>query len=215
MACWAGEARPTSSLASMKINPGERHRRSIRLKGYDYSQPGAYFVTICTHNKVCVFGEIVDGQMRLNTLGQMIQAEWLKIGERFPTMQMDEFVVMPNHFHAIINIVGATLVVAPNDHPDLDTTRAGTSPAPTPTTTTAHTASTVGDIVGAFESITTHAYILWVRAGIWPEFDQRLWQRNYYEHVIRDMPGWQRIQAYIRANPVTWESDRLKPGGTN
>jgi REP element-mobilizing transposase RayT len=79
-----------------------RHRRSIRLRGYDYTQAGAYFVTICTQDRACLFGEIIDGQMRLNAPGQIVHDEWLRTGALRPNVELDAFVVMPNHFHGII-----------------------------------------------------------------------------------------------------------------
>jgi len=85
----------------MAFNPGKHHRRSIRLKGYDYSQPGVYFVTIVTKNRAYLFGEIVDDEMRLNRAGQIAQSEWRRLGQRFPSVQLDMFVVMPNHIHGI------------------------------------------------------------------------------------------------------------------
>ena len=111
-------------------NPKIHHRRSIRLKGYDYSQEGLYFITICVKNHKCFFGEIVgapfvdaqndiasqtpDTQMVLNDAGEMVETEWLKLPHRFKNIELHEYTVMPNHFHAILEIVGATLVVAPN-----------------------------------------------------------------------------------------------------
>jgi putative transposase len=88
------------------FNPDKHHRRSIRLKSYDYSRAGAYFVTICTHGRECLFGEVMDGAMRLNDAGQSVQAEWVRLPERFQTIELDEFVIMPNHLHGII-LVGA------------------------------------------------------------------------------------------------------------
>lgn len=96
----------------MKHDPDRYHRRSIRLKGYDYSQAGAYFVTICTQGRECLFGEVVDGEMRLNEAGQMVHRIWNDLFVKYPDIEIDEFVVMPNHFHGIIIIVGAPLVGA-------------------------------------------------------------------------------------------------------
>ena len=90
-------------MYNMKHDPDKHHRRSIRLKGYDYSQAGAYFVTICTQDRECLFGDIVDGEMRLNDAGHMVRDVWHKIPEHFPYADIDEFVVMPNHFHGIID----------------------------------------------------------------------------------------------------------------
>src|SRR5664279_2394649 len=94
------------------FNPNIHHRRSIRLKGYDYSQPGFYFVTICCQNRDCLFGKIKNGKMILNDAGMMVEREWLKIPDRFQNSRLHEYILMPNHFHAILEIVGATLVVA-------------------------------------------------------------------------------------------------------
>ena len=101
-----------------KFDPTIHHRRSIRLKGYDYSQAGLYFVTVCAQNMKCIFGDVVDEKMVLNEAGQMVECEWLALKERFGIV-LHEYVVMPNHFHGILEIVGATvgatLVVALND----------------------------------------------------------------------------------------------------
>jgi len=181
----------------MKYDPEIHHRRSIRLKGYNYSQAGTYFVTICTHNRECIFGTILDDKMRLNDVGQMVQASWEQLPQRFP-IELDAYVVMPNHFHAIVIIVGAPLVGAPDR---AGTRRAGTRPAPT----------MLGDIIGAFKSITTNECIRGVREFNWPHFDKRLWQRNYYEHVIRNEEALNRIREYILNNPLRWMLDRENP----
>jgi REP element-mobilizing transposase RayT len=102
-----------------KYNPNIHHRKSIRLKGYDYSQAGLYFITICMNRRGnplwLPFGNIKNGEMMLNDAGRMVENEWLKLPQRFSNIELHEYVVMSNHFHAIIEIVGATLVVAQND----------------------------------------------------------------------------------------------------
>jgi hypothetical protein len=99
----------------MSYNPEIHKRKSIRLKGYDYAQAGLYFITICVQNRECLFGHIENDEMILNDAGKMVQHEWEILPERFQNMELHEFVVMPNHFHGILEIVvGATLVVAPN-----------------------------------------------------------------------------------------------------
>jgi len=97
----------------MPYNPHIHHRRSIRLKGYDYAQAGLYFITICCQDRACLFGEITDGLMVCNDAGTMVENEWLKLPTRFTNIQLHEYIVMPNHFHAILEIVWATLDVAP------------------------------------------------------------------------------------------------------
>ena len=179
----------------MCYDPERHHRRSIRLKEYDYTQPGAYFVTICTQNRLFLFGDVVEGRMLLNDAGLMVQTVWEGLPRRFPNVQLDAYVVMPNHFHAIVIIVdvhppvGAPLVGAQKG--------AGTRPAPT-----------LGYIVGAFKSMTTNEYIRGVRQFRWTPFPGRLWQRNYYEHIIRNEGELNRIRGYIVNNPPRWHLDR-------
>lgn len=185
-----------------KYNPNIHHRKSIRLKGYDYSQAGLYFVTICVQDRKCLFGDIVNGAMILNDAGRMVENEWLKLPQRFPNITLHEFVVMPNHFHTIMEIVGATLVVAQNDggQPDMGQPQ-GIAPTTKP--------KTVGDMVGAFQSIVTVEYIRGVKQLGWQPFNGKLWQRNYWEHIIRNEQSYHQIAEYIVNNPKNWENDKL------
>lgn len=208
---------------TMKYNPAKHHRRSIRLKGYDYSWSGDYFVTVCVQHRACLFGEIWDGEMHLNEAGQMVWQVWQTLPERFPDIGLEGFVVMPNHVHGIIrlmansepNPVGASLVDAPFKRPALaDPNRAGTSPAPTNMPAIAQSKqrrAKLGDVMGAFKSISTHQYTIGVKRRHWEPFNQKLWQRNYYEHIIRDAKTFQSIQHYIQTNPQCWPSDQLYP----
>lgn len=190
----------------MKYDPDVHHRRSIRWKGFDYSAAGAYFVTVCVQGRECFFGKMVGGEMVMNAAGKMVQSTWETLPERFPHLALDECVVMPNHFHGILWIVGAPLVGAPGQdiqkpiHTRADARRAGTRPAPT-----------LGDIVGAFKSLSTNAYIEGVNNHGWPPFAGRLWQRNYYERVIRDEEEMRAARQYIRENPATWDIDAENP----
>ncbi len=309
--------------------------------GYDYAAAEAHFVTIAAQDRKCLFGQVVDGEMRLNEAGHMVEGQWLALAGRFPTVDLDEFVVMPNHFHGIILLeppayaadgsdggraamdratacdaapsVGATLVVAqnavapdmvarncvardgmnpaPTERPAMDRAnacdaapavgatlvvaqnavaqnavapdmvarncvapdgmarpdgnRAGTSPAPTAhlamdranacdvapsvgatlvvarcvvarcavaqNAIATDRAPTLGAVVGAFKSITTQAYMDGVRQSGWPPFVGRLWQRNYYEHIIRSEKSLDRIREYVAGNPVRWAEDRENP----
>lgn len=171
-------------------------RKSIRLPGYDYAQEGMYYVTICVQDRMHRFGEIVgatlvvaqehEHAMALNDAGRMVEDIWLSIPKIFPNVTLDEYIVMPNHFHGIVAIdrcAWATKRVAP----------------------------TLGQIIGAYKSITTNQYIFGVKCNGWPAFDGRIWHRNYYEHIIRDQDDLVRIRAYIRDNPKNWERDRLHP----
>lgn len=221
----------------MKYDPERHHRRSIRLKGYDYAQAGAYFITIATQDRACLFGVVADGRMHLNEAGRMVFAEWDALPTRYPMVELDAFVVMPNHVHGIIVItnkyvVGATLVVAQTDIttvgaglvPALENTmptdragtgtRATTRVAPTIPKNDNTATPAVGDVVGAFKSVTTKRYVDGVKQCGWPAFRGRLWQRNYYEHVIRADESPRRIRQYILDNPARWAMDRENPTAT-
>ena len=197
----------------MPYDPNRHHRRSIRLKGYDYSQAGAYFITLCTQDRACLFGKVVNGEMRLNDAGRMVLAEWNMLPERFPHVVLDAFVVMPNHVHGIVVITNP----ATDDTATTAPTIVGTGLVPVPddgaTTRVAPTvgdivAPTVGDIVGAFKSRVTVEYIRGVKTSGWPPFRGRLWQRNYYEHIIRNERALNAIRQYIIENPRRWQMDR-------
>jgi putative transposase len=189
-------------------------RRSIRLQGFDYSQAGGYFVTMVTQLREPLFGKVCDGEMILNDAGQMIWHEWVTLPERFPNIAIDVFQVMPNHLHAILlihnpNPVGAGLVPA-NDPQVTREVGAGLVPAHDGRETT-RVAPTVGEIVGAYKSITTHKYIHGVEERSWPVFTKKLWQRNYFEHIIRNETNYDRIAGYILDNPANWEQDNENP----
>ncbi len=185
----------------MRFNPDIHHRRSIRLQQFDYSLEGAYFVTICVHARECLFGAVENGQVVLNDIGNIVKPAWDELPERFPRIRLGEYVVMPNHFHGIIvnENVGAPLAGAlPMMNAD-PSTRAGARPAPT-----------LGDIVGTFKSITTVKYIEWQRS-VYGCSRPRLWQRNYWEHVVRNDADLDRVRKYIINNPVEWEADEENP----
>jgi REP-associated tyrosine transposase len=164
------------------------HRRSIRKRGYDYSFPGWYFFTVCTDGKYHAFGAVVDWELHLNDAGRMVAEMWKRTPERFPEVVLDEFVVMPNHFHAIFQLVGAPLVGA--------LPGAGTRPAPT-----------VGDIVGAFKSLTANQNLRAVEEFSWHRMPKKLWQRNYFERILRNQRELEATRAYIRENPARWDTD--------
>lgn len=200
----------------MKFDPLFHHRRSIRLKGYDYSQEGAYFITICVHDRACLFWEITDGEMVLNDSGKMVEFEWMTLKKRFPNIELHEHVVMPNHFHGILEIaVGATLVVAQNTTDGHKNTEIqnelGTGHSHDLGRPQGHApmGKTVGDMLDAFKSITTLGYIHGVKQLGWVPFNDKLWQRDYYEHIIRDDRSYQTISEYITNNPSKWADDKF------
>jgi putative transposase len=167
------------------------HRRSIRLNGFDYTQPGAYFVTICTHLHACVLGEVVNEVMQLSRFGQIAFDFWEAVTAHFSSVEIDAFVIMPNHIHAIIVLhdpaVGAV------------------SPRPTGSPNPGFPG--LGQIVGFYKYQTTKQInVLRGNAGT------SFWQRNYYEHIIRNESEWGKIRDYILTNPFRWEKDDLYPG---
>ncbi len=176
-----------------KFDPANHHRRSIRLKGYDYSQGGLYYITLCTQGREHLFGSVTEGEMCLSPAGEMclspagemVENQWMALSERFPTIEMDAFVVMPNHFHGIIAIVGEP------EGPE-------------------NGSATVADILCTFKSLTTLEYSRAVAEGLYPPFNKRLWQRNYYEHIIRNDIAHRKITEYIYNNPAQWEEDEYR-----
>jgi putative transposase len=195
----------------MSYNPNIHHRRSIRLKGYDYSQTGAYFITICCENRKCRFGNIVENEMILNEYGEIAYNEWVKLSERFVNFELDVFQIMPNHIHGIIvlNNVGAGFTPAQNEgnaqnkiKNDVSNIRAGVNPAPT-----------ISDIVGAYKSLVANGCLgiyksKWAGVNPAPTMG-KLWQRNYHEHIIRDVQSYQIISNYIINNPAKWNNDKF------
>ena len=189
-------------------NPNIHNRKSIRLKGYDYAQAGLYFITICCQDKICRFGTIENGEMILNEYGQIAYDEWVKLSERFPNFELDLFQIMPNHMHGIIALVGATLAVAPNDNNvpndgNSVVVGAGVNPAPTTTPTT----GTISNIVGAYKSLVANGCLDIYKSK--NETMGKLWQRNYYEHIIRNKKSYQTISEYIENNPTKWTDDKF------
>ncbi|MCA1746707.1 MAG: transposase [Bacteroidales bacterium] len=200
----------------MKIN-ALQNRRSIRLQGYDYSQAGVYFMTICTQNRACLFGDIVDGEMRLNDVGRMIQTVWDEMPRRDVYIDLDTFIVMPNHIHGILIFHGrGESCIRPGpessvDHRAGDHRVDGDHAGDHKDRPYGTLPGTVGRIVQAFKSITTHEYIQGVKQNGWTSFCGKLWQRNYWEHIVRNETELIRIREYIRNNPAQWELDKLHP----
>jgi putative transposase len=164
-----------------------RQRRSIRLKGYDYSQPNAYFVTMCAHRRACLFGEITESEMRLNQTGLIAADCWREIPEHFPAASLDEWVIMPNHLHGIVII---------SDETDVRAQHAAPLPAK---------AAPLSVIVRSFKSAVTK------RVNAIGATDGPIWQRNYYEHVVRDEHALDRLRRYIFENPIRWADDPDNP----
>ncbi|GAB6067553.1 transposase [Methylothermus subterraneus] len=208
-------------------DPARHHRRSIRLKGYDYTQPGAYFITLVTHERAPLFGAVVDGVMRLNAWGEIVREEWFKTAHIRPYVRLyeDECVVMPNHVHGIIwmvennddTAVGNDNMVGNGDVVGARRRRAPTSRrAPAVSSCPDHVEQfgkpvpgSIPTIVRAFKSaITKRINELHNTPGA------PIWQRNYYEHVIRDERALNAIRQYITENPLRWHLDTYNPDRT-
>lgn len=179
-------------------------RRSIRLREYDYSQNGAYFITICTHDRICLFGEIIDGIVHLNDIGRIIAEEWEKTSLIRPEVIIDEYVIMPNHLHGIIFIdrqTRATQRVAPTElSTNLDFTAIKTLKS-----------KSLGAIVGQIKSISTKRINQFRATQRVTPTDKPIWQRNFFEHVIRNEKSLDAIRRYIYQNPLAWEKDPDNP----
>ena len=156
------------------------HRKSPRLKSYDYSQPGFYFITICTQNRLRLFGNIDNAKMILTPAGLMINNIWQQIPASYQNMVVHECVVMPNHLHGIIQI---------SAHSD-------------------QAIVSLSNTVHRFKTFTTTQYIKGVNDYKWPRFDKKLWQRGYHEHIIRNQEDYNRLSEYIQTNPLRWKDDR-------
>ncbi len=150
-------------------------RRSPRLKDYDYSRNGAYFVTICTKNKQHLFGPVGADPVS----ARMVERTFLETIARYEHIDCPIYVVMPNHFHAIITIVRADMESAP----------------------------TISRIIQSFKRYSTLEYMKLVRDGVVPPFDKQIWQRSFYDHIIRDKDDYDKIATYIRENPLKWKDD--------
>ncbi len=185
----------------MTPTPSRPSRRTLRLRGYDYTQPGAYFVTICTHHREPLFGQVADGEMVLNAFGKMVWEEWFKTAQVRPYVELfeGEFVIMPNHIHGIVWIVG-DMVGGPRS----------LAPPPQPKTSGVDpnnvTPGSLGAIIRAFKSaVTKRINALRGTPGA------PVWQRNDYEHIIRNDDALNRIREYIETNSLRWHLDRENP----
>ncbi len=193
----------------MPYDPDVHHRRSIRLRGYDYSAAAAYFVTVCTEGRECLFGAVVDGAMVANEIGRMIETFWHGLPKRYPGAELDEFVLMPNHVHGVIVLSDGTPgFVGQVSPPQADAAIASiggvsSSHSSEPAT---RRGMLLPKIIGYFKMNTAkRANVMRGRSSV------SLWQRNYYEHVIRDDVDLQRIRTYVAGNPAHWETDQLHP----
>ncbi len=212
-------------------NPNIHHRRSIRLEGYDYSQAGLYFITICVRDRKCLFGKIVDGEMNFNDAGKIADVCWLEIPKHFPNTVLHEHIVMPNHVHGIVELIktgsrndSGQPVGVQNFEPLQSPNESGLSigvenfqPLPSPNKSPRNEFQkiiphSIGSIVKGFKIGVTKWFqnnaLGVVRVENFQPL-QPIWQRNYYEHIIRDEKSCQRISEYIINNPKNWQEDNF------
>ncbi|MEO8402334.1 MAG: transposase [Gammaproteobacteria bacterium] len=156
-------------------------RQSLRLRNYNYSLPGYYFITICTQNKTCLFGTITNDKIQLNESGVMIAKWWREVSKKFSVVQLEDFVIMPNHIHGILVIREENTLIK----------------------------TVLQTIIQWFKTMTTNEYIQNVKQSGWKRFSKRMWQRNYYEHIIRNEKSLEEIREYIIYNPYNWKKDEL------
>ena len=160
-----------------KCNSNSYERKSLRYSGYDYSNPGLYFITICTQKHVCLFGEINQDKVILNSAGKMVEKWYYELENKFNGVKCLDMIVMPNHFHCIVKKEDAN--------------------------------SSLIEIFQWFKTMTTNEYIRCVKQLEWPRFDGKLWQRGYWDHIIRDQKTYENTSEYIFHNPLNWKSDEL------
>jgi putative transposase len=186
----------------MSYDPDKNHRRSIRLNGHDYAQPGAYFVTVCTRQREGMLGRVEAGQVLLSDAGEIARSVWDGLPERFPSIGLDEYVVMPNHVHGIV-LVGAQFI------------------APDPKDGLTRHAPGLGEIIRAYKATVTRLVRRRDDGATNPGvMDKGVmnhaptgfgWQRGFYEHVVRNEAELTAIREYMEANPARWEEDENNP----
>ena len=205
-------------------------RHSLRLPDYDYSQAGGYFVTICCQDRLRLLGEVVDGEVVLTEAGEMVRRIWDELAEAYPGVQLDASVIMPNHMHGVVllnldapssvgagprarpnggtaNVSDASVGAGPHAGPNAcdmiapkDAVGAGPRAGP-------ERVLSLSDLMQRFKSLTTSEYIRGVKERGWPPFPGKLWQRGFYEHVIRNEDDLADIREYIVNNPAKWADD--------
>lgn len=167
------------------------NRKSTRLKNYRYDSFGLYFITICCDQKKALFGKVEEQEVQLNELGRIVEEEWKKTEVIRENVQLYEYIVMPNHFHGIIQLFDE------NNEIEDDSSRFE-SPK-----------KSLGSIIRGFKSATTKRIKEWIKPDQSIHYPEKIWQRNYYDHIIRNEEGYKTIRDYINNNPANWQKDRF------
>ena len=197
-------------MLNKNYNPKIHHRKSTRLKDYDYSSDGAYFLTICVQNKEYKFGDIIDGKMILNPAEKMIRKWLCELENKFKNISLDEYVIMPNHIHLIIfimNVVGADLCINPENTTKQDLSHIQGRHIGQPLRRLQQQ-NNIPQIAQWLKTMTTNEYIRNVKQNNWEPFDKKIWQRNYYDRVIRNEKELDKIRKYIFENSQKWELNK-------
>ena len=191
------------------------NRSTLRLREFDYSTPGAYFITICTARRARHFGEVRDDAVCLTAAGSMVASTWSQLATHYPAVQTDAFVVMPNHIHGILLLTDERHHQTPSEGGQA-WEPAPTSEPHTPQPMVSEPPPTFGlsDVIHRFKSLTTRRFAELADGCATGPTVRRLWQRNYYEHVIRNDDSLLRIREYIANNPLAWALDRENPDAT-
>ena len=177
-------------------------RKQLRLKWYDYSNEWLYFITICINKNLCLLGDITGDIHHIFESWKMIETYWLELEQEYQNIELHEYIVMPNHFHGIIEISWS--------HEQCDCKVCRGAPCGYPEEVICpYNKQTLWNIIWSFKSKTTNKYIKNVQNNNWEPFYKKLWQRNYYEHIIRDESGYLKISQYIRDNSKNWKTDKL------
>lgn len=188
----------------MPYNPEKHHRRSIRLKGYDYSQPGIYFVTLCIHRRECLLGEVIEGVMQLSPAGRIVEKEWLRNALVRRNVELDAFIIMPNHLHGLIILTDNPKVVPHrNDPPENLNSIEEYAQTSRPK---GLVSGSLGAIIGQFKSLSgTQINRIRKSPGV------AVWQRDFHDHIIRHEVALENIRQYILKNPQRWANDPTNP----
>ncbi|MBI4680869.1 MAG: transposase [Nitrospirae bacterium] len=192
----------------MKYNPEKHHRRSVRLREYEYSQAGAYFITICAKDRECLFGQIIAGKMILNEYGEIVQEYLDLIPGHFPGVELDIHIVMPNHIHGIIinndcrgEVFSPGVLTPVESSPGVVKPQGGKTPP-------LQRKPTLGNIIAYFKYQTT------VKINDIRDTFNPVWQRNYYERIIRNEHELFKFREYVQNNPLQWDLDKENPDNT-
>ena len=183
-------------------NPEKHHRRSIRLCNYDYSRAGAYFITVCTRNRECLLGDMVEGRMYLNEVGRLAQAAWEELPLHYPHVDLDVWKIMPNHVHGIVVLTAEGV----ESHEGAGLGQVSNLPLPSSNANAGAVRHGLPEVIRAFKTFSARRINALLGTVGTP-----FWQRNYYEHVIRDEESLNRIRRYIVDNPARWSEDPENP----